>query len=435
MSGPAADVLAGAARALDSVVHGGRSADVVLGGDAGASAAVRAVTLGTLRWYGRLGALLKALLERTPVVPRVRALLLAALHQLEYSRMAPELVVSTAVDAVRALGQPRASGLVNALLRRYLRERESLVARALSDEAHALAHPRWLLEALQRYWPAHWREIVATNNRHPPMSLRVNLARTSVKEYQALLEGRGLGVRPVSWAAAALMLAEPVGVSELPGFSDGLVSVQDAGAQLASALLGVKAGDRVLDACAAPGGKTGAMLEAAGGTVTMVAVDVDEGRLQRVAGNLARLGYEASYVQADLTQTATWWDGRPFDRILVDAPCSATGVIRRHPDIKVLRRVTDIDGFVAQQRRILIRCLAMLRPGGRLVYATCSVFPEENEKLVAGVLSAVTGIQSLDVWDDVALPPHAQRCDIGVQLLPTDAAQTDGFYYACLTGS
>jgi 16S rRNA (cytosine967-C5)-methyltransferase len=368
-------------------------------------------------------------------VPRVRGLLLAALHQLEYSRMAPELIVSTAVDAVRVLGQPRASGLVNALLRRYLRDREALTARALDDEADALAHPRWLLAALQRHWPAHWREIVASNNRHPPMTLRVNLKRTTVPGYQSLLAGRGLSAQVVPWSAAALTLSEPVPVQDLPGFLDGLVSVQDAGAQLATALLGVRAGERVLDACAAPGGKTGSLLEAADGPVEIVAVDADETRLQRVAGNLKRLHFEAQCVLADLARPAAWWDQRHFDRILVDAPCSATGVIRRHPDIKVLRRATDVDGFVAQQRRILTQCLSMLRPGGRLLYATCSLLPEENERLVAGVLAELPAYRPLEPEAGVALPPHTQRRDIGVQLLPTDAAQTDGFYYACLTGS
>ncbi len=435
MTGAAAGVLAEAARAVDSVVHGGRSADAVLGGEPAASAAVRAVTLGTLRWYPRLSALLKVLLAATPVVPRVRGLLLAALHQLEYSRMAPELVVSTAVDAVRVLRQPRASGLVNALLRRYLREREVLTAIALAAEADALAHPRWLLGALQRHWPAHWREIVASNNGHPPMTLRVNSRRTTVSAYRSLLSEGGLSAEAIPWCATGLMLSEPVPVQELPGFEDGLVSVQDAGAQLASALLAPRVGERVLDACAAPGGKTGSLLEAADGLVEMVAIDVDESRLQRVADNLERLHFEAQCVLADLAQPATWWDRRPFDRILVDAPCSATGVIRRHPDIKVLRRVTDIDGFVARQRLILTQCLAMLRPGGRLLYATCSLLPEENEQLVAGVLAELPAYRPVEPAAGVALPPHTQRRDIGVQLLPTDATQTDGFYYACLTDS
>jgi 16S rRNA (cytosine967-C5)-methyltransferase len=435
VSEAAVTVLTQSALALDRVIHAGRSADTVLGGSKPASAAVRAVTLGSLRWYGRLDALLKALLAATRVVPRVRALLLVALHQLEYSRTAPELVVSIAVDAVRALGQPRASGLVNALLRRYLRERDKLIARALQDEASAQAHPRWLWQALQQHWPEQWREIVAANNGHPPMSLRVNLARRSRADYLTLLEAAGLGATPVAWSSTALMLERPVPVQELPGFADGLVSIQDAGAQLASVLLDARSGERVLDACAAPGGKTGAILEAAGGPLDMVAVDVDETRLLRVEENLTRLQFSAQRIRADLTQPASWWDGRLFDRILVDAPCSSTGVLRRHPDIKVLRRPTDIDGFVVAQGRILRHCLPMLRQGGRLLYSTCSVLPQENERLVAGVLTEFPAVR-LSPWPaDVALPPQAQRRDVGVQLLPTDAAQTDGFYYACLTSS
>jgi 16S rRNA (cytosine967-C5)-methyltransferase len=430
----AVPTLAASARALERIAGAGQSADVVLGGDPAATAAVRAITLGTLRWYDRLDAVLEVLLGPTRIVPPVRALLLVALHQLEYSRGPHEVIVSTSVDTVRVLGQPKASGLVNALLRRFLRERDGLMARALRDDASEFSHPRWLMQAMQQHWPDHWREIVQSNNAHPPMTLRVNLARGSREDYRQQLEARGLHAQAIAWTSTALMLEQPAPVTALPGFAEGWVSVQDAGAQLAATLLGAQPGDRVLDACAAPGGKTGAILEATAG-LELVAIDVDDARLHRVTENLHRLQVSARCLQADLLRSPDWWDGRPFDRILVDAPCTATGVIRRHPDIKLLRRPSDVSGFNASQRGILKACLSMLKPSGRLLYSTCSLLPDENEKLVAGVLAEVPAARADDWPADVALPPQTQLRPIGRQLLPTGAALTDGFYYACLTVS
>jgi 16S rRNA (cytosine967-C5)-methyltransferase len=437
---PAATVLAAAANALAAVAYAGRSADDALARGSAAPAqrsAIRAVTLGSLRWYWRLDAIAASLLAGRPLAPALQALLLVALHQLEYSRNAPQLTVSSAVDAARLLDQSRASGLINALLRRFLRAREALLASSLQDEAAASAHPAWLLQALREYWPQHWRQIIAANNEHPPMSLRLDLTRGTRASYQARLAESGLGACALPWLPTALLLDKPVAVGELPGFAEGWVSVQDAGAQLACALLAVRPGERVLDACAAPGGKTGALLEAVDGAIALTAVDIDDARVERIADNLRRLRRQAQLVTADLCGDLAWWAGEGFDRILVDAPCSATGVIRRHPDIKLLRRPHDIDALAATQRRILQQCLGLLKPGGRLLYSTCSVLPAENERIVEAVLAAAPRARvlplSLPLSEGLALPPDCILRSTGMQLLPGNAAQTDGFYYACLT--
>jgi 16S rRNA (cytosine967-C5)-methyltransferase len=435
-SSPAATLLAEAAAALAAVAFDGRSADDALGRDSAPGpqrSAVRAVTLGTLRWYWRLEAIAATLIAQRPLAPGLRALLLVALHQLEYSRTAPEVTVSAAVDAARLLRQPRASGLVNALLRRFLREREALLAGSLRDEAAASAHPAWLLQALRAAWPQHWQQILEANNQHPPMSLRLDLSRITRELYMRRLAAGGQSAQALAWLPTVLVLDKAVAVSELPGFAEGCVSVQDAGAQLACALLAARPGERVLDACAAPGGKTGALLEAVDGELALTAVDIDGARVQRIADNLKRLRRQAQLVTADLTGVSAWRPDHAFDRILVDAPCSATGVIRRHPDIKLLRRPQDIAALALTQRRILTHCLTLLKPGGRLLYSTCSVLPAENERLVEAVLAADPRVRAIPLPEPPALPADVIECSTGMQLLPGNAARTDGFYYACLT--
>ena len=440
-AGPGARVLAEAARVVEAVARG-QSADVALmrrpalAGARGGS--VRAVALGTLRWYPRLVRLAEGLLQGRAVTPLMRALLTAALFQLEYSRNPPEASVSLAVDAVRLVGQPRAAGLVNALLRRFLRERAQWHALLESEPAAALAHPVWLLEALRANWPEHWRTIAEANNTQAPMGLRVDLSRCSRDAMVARLAEHGLTTRSVEGCPAALLLEQPVAVADLPGFAEGLLSVQDPGAQLASRLLQPRAGERVLDACAAPGGKTGALLEAVDGPLSLTAVDADAGRLARVEENLRRLRRQARLVCADLTAAADWWDGQPFDRILLDAPCSALGVIRRHPDIKLLRRAEDIAVMTQMQHRLLECCLAMLAPGGRLVYSTCSVLRAENDAVIGAALAAQTRLtvhSPAALCRELSLPANTVPCVQGIQLLPGGAALTDGFYYACLTGT
>jgi 16S rRNA (cytosine967-C5)-methyltransferase len=434
-SGAAAAVLAAAARALSAVVFAGCSAEEAID-RAGAApelrAAVRAVTLGSLRWYFALDPIIARLLQDRPIVPLLQALLIAALHQLEHSRNPAATIVSSAVDAARVLGQPRAAALINALLRRYTREREALRVAVLQSSEAVTAHPAWLLTALRSAYPDQWQEITAANNTHPPMSLRIDLSRSTREAYLERLRDAGRAAQPVPWVPSAVALEVPLPVAELPGFTEGVVSVQDAGAQLAATLLEVQAGERVLDACAAPGGKSGALLEAAAGPIELTALDIDAGRLELVQENLVRLRRSARLIAADLRSEPSWWDGMGFDRILLDAPCSSTGVIRRHPDIKLLRLPGDIAAFAATQRSLLDRCLRLLKPGGRLLYSTCSLLPDENEQVVGACLLSNPQARLVPLQPGPAPPPWLSR-SLGMQLLPSNEARTDGFYYACLT--
>jgi 16S rRNA (cytosine967-C5)-methyltransferase len=436
---PGAQALAEAARAVAAVVRG-RSADEALAG-AGASAqrpAIRAIALGTMRWYLRLRPAVDALLSSPATLAReVHALLIAAAYQIEYSRDAPALVVNLAVDATRSLGQPRASAVVNAVLRRFVREREALLARMDKDSAVRTAHPGWLVTALAEAWPEHVDRTLEANNGHPPMILRLNTRRRAAAEYlsdlaAAGLQGSLMGGIPAGSGSAAVALERPVPVGSLPGFKEGWVSVQDAGAQLAPPLLDAQPGMRVLDACAAPGSKTSHLLEAAAGALDVTAVDVDAVRLGRIAENLDRLGLSARLVAADVRDPGSFWDGRPYERILVDAPCSGTGVIRRHPDIKLLRRAEDVAAFARTQLEILTAVFRTLAPGGRLVYATCSVLPAENEAVAARFLQVEPLARPASMPRGEGLAPGGIDTGVGTQLLCGGAAGTDGFYYACL---
>jgi len=432
---PGAPVLASAARAVRAVASLGESADEALAGAERGSerAAVRAVTLGSLRWYLRLEPAIAGLLARPKGLdPLVRALLVCAAHQVVYSRNAPERSVHAAVDAVRLLGKGDAAGLVNAVLRRFVSERSTRLASADEDLAVRSAHPRWLVEALLREWPAEAESILGANNAHPPLTLRIDLARISREAYREELIAAGIDSTAVPWIGTALTLDHPRSVAELPGFAQGRVSVQDAGAQLAAPLLELAPGQRVLDACAAPGGKTGLLLEATGGFLELTAVDVDPERVGLIRENLRRLGREARTVVGDLAEPGSFWDGEPFARVLVDAPCSSTGVIRRHPDIKLLRRSTDIPAFAERQLRILRGACSVLAPGGRLLYSTCSVLPQENERLVQRLLEEKPEMRVARMPGGAELAPGGRERAVGTQLLPGAEAGTDGFYYACL---
>ncbi len=382
---------------------------------------------GTLRWWPRLEWLLARLLDK-PLKAKeadVHALLLLGLYQLSYMDIPPHAAVSETVAVTALLKKEWARGLVNAVLRRFQRERDELEQALAADEAASNAHPAWLLSELQQSWPKQWQAIVAANNARPPMTLRVNRARQSRDDYLTMLTEVAVDAHPSAHAPDALTLERPVTVDQLPGFADGLVSVQDAAAQLAAPLLDAKSGMRVLDACAAPGGKTGHLLELCP-DLDLYALDIEERRLERVAENLARLGVSAKLLAADAAEPAAWWDGQPFDRILLDAPCSASGVIRRHPDIKLLRRVEDIDQLVQLQGSILDALWPLLRPGGILVYATCSVLPRENGEQLANFLARQE--------DAVNLPldqTWGQSTAIGRQILPGQDGM-DGFYYACI---
>jgi 16S rRNA (cytosine967-C5)-methyltransferase len=428
-------VLCGAARAVAAVIAEGASADDALAAQAHEPqrAAIHAVTLGTLRWYLRLAPAVLPLLARPDALTdaRLRALLVSAVHQLEYSQHAPSTTVAAAVDAARRLGLDHAAGLVNAVLRRYLRERAALLAVVDRDRCARSAHPEWLVAALASAWPQDIEALLAANNAHPPLCVRIDTSRTSVAEFLEQLVAQGAHGEAVAGIDTAVIVTTPMPVTELPGFAAGWVSVQDSSAQLAALLLAPHAGERVLDACAAPGGKSGALLEMAGGAIELTALDSDAQRLARVGENLQRLGRQARLVHADLRAPPAWWDGRAFDAILLDAPCSGTGVIRRHPDIKLLRRASDIGAFAAAQLGLLRGCWPLLRPGGRLLYATCSVLPAENAEVVAAFLAGQPEALERALPGAVRRSPPLRACPHGWQMLP--GAGGDGFYYACLS--
>jgi 16S rRNA (cytosine967-C5)-methyltransferase len=433
---PGAETLAHAALAVNAVVNEGRSADVALEGAQARTdrAAVRAIALGTLRWYLRLAPALEPLLSRpfAELSPRLAALLVTAAHQVEYSRGAPEAQVHLAVDASRIAGEGRASGVVNAVLRRFVAQRAELLARVDADPAARHAHPRWLLDAMLAAWGERAGQILAANNQHPPMSLRLDPAQTSATDFLRSWRALGRDAQVVGWNPDALVLEHAAAVQVLPGFDTGAVSVQDGGAQLAALLLDARAGMRVLDACAAPGGKTLHIAQRTPDLAELVAADDDPSRLQRVRENLERAGRNALLLTADLRERPPSLAPGTFDRVLVDAPCSATGVIRRHPDIKLLRRPGDIAAFAATQRKILATAFELLRAGGTLIYCTCSVLPEENEAVVSAFLAAEPRA-AVAGWTEFApRPPGLLERNVGWQLLPGGDAGTDGFYYACL---
>lgn len=373
-------------------------------------AAAQDVAYGTLRRYGCGEFVLARLLTKPLSHTETEALLLAALFRLHTRPEAAYMVVDQAVAAAGEMTGGVFKGLVNGLLRSYLRQRESLEAAMAGDDEAAQQHPAWWLARLRRAHPEHWQEIVAAGNGPPPMTLRVNRRRATSEAYAARLLEAGSSARQV--AANALLLAKPVTVDALPGFADGLVSIQDAGAQRAAQLLLPVAGERILDACAAPGGKAAHLLEAA--DIDLLALDIDATRTRRIEDNLRRLGLVAKVGVADCRASADWWDGRPFDAILADVPCSASGVVRRHPDIKYLRRESDIRRFALLQADLLDHLWPLLKPGGRLLYATCSVFPEENEGQIDAFL---------------VRQPTAWRL-VEERLLPRE--EHDGFYYALL---
>jgi 16S rRNA (cytosine967-C5)-methyltransferase len=380
--------LASAARVIADVIENGRALDEALQAESarvpeGGRAALQALSFGTLRLWPRLERTLHALLDKPNTAPVIRALIALAVHQLEESTHPRHAVVNESVEATRHLQAARAAGLVNAVLRRYLREQQTLRARFETDPVARFAHPQWMIDRVRADWPEHWQTLLDENNRPAPLWLRVNRRRATAEDYLARLAAQGLAADRNEIAPDAIAPGKPLAVRDIPGFEAGVVSVQDAAAQLAAPLLRVEDGMRVLDACAAPGGKACHILERHPRVAELVALDIAPSRLQRVRENLERLGLAATLVAGDARDPGAWWDGKYFDRILVDAPCSGTGVIRRHPDIKVLRRPDDIGRMAAVQAALLQAAWKMLAPGGRLVYATCSVLSAENDAVVA----------------------------------------------------
>ena len=449
------------------MVHGrylDRALEAALAAAPAETTLVQELAYGTLRWFHQLAGI-AALLLAKPLKPKdqdVYALLLAGLYQLRHLRVATHAAVDETVAATQALGKPWAKGLVNACLREYLRRAVEIEKLVGHDPMLTLSHPTWLLEKIRATYPDDWQRIAQANNVRPPLTLRVNARRQARAVYLEKLRAAGIAVQPAFVFDTDVTLETPMPVSALPGFAEGLVSVQDAAAQWAAVLLDAQPGERVLDACAAPGGKTGHILERTPGLTELVALDREAARVALIEQNLKRLGLGARLVTADASEPDNWWDGKPFDRILLDAPCSATGVIRRHPDIKLRRRPEDLPKLAATQARLLTALWPLLRPGGKLLYVTCSILPEENENQVRAFL-AREGSATDDSRDGGGTtsgkkeverrqeqPPRAtpgavagtaaeaplpiaigRPCAVGRQILPGDHGM-DGFYYACL---
>jgi 16S rRNA (cytosine967-C5)-methyltransferase len=382
---------------------------------------------GVLRYYPRLAYLAAQLLNK-PLKRKdldVQQLILIGLYQLAYLKVPAHAAVAETVAATRLLGKDWATGLVNALLRGFQRGAAPLLAQADTDPVARYAHPAWWLTQLQSDWPAHWQDILAANNQRPPMTLRVNARHGSRDDYAARLQAAGIIAQPVAQAPQALTLENPVDVAQLPGFGEGAVSVQDAAPQLAAPLLELAPGQRVLDACAAPGGKTAHLLETEP-SLHVLALDKDAQRLARVQDTLARLQLAADLCHGDAANPPDWWDGKAFDRILLDAPCSGSGVIRRHPDIKLLRTAQDILTLAQQQRCLLDALWPLLARGGILLYATCSVLMAENQHNLARFLADHTNAREQPIGAD-----WGQAQTPGRQILPGENGM-DGFYYARL---
>lgn len=419
-----------AARCIAAVM-GGSTLERALAEHSGACierdhALLRELCYGTLRAYPRLEAILAQLLSR-PMKSRdreLKALALLGLYQLSEMRTPDHAAVSATVDATAAINRKSARGLINAVLRRFLRERDALHEK-LSPDARA-AMPAWLWALIGRNWPAQRDAIAAAANSRPPLTLRVNRQRGTRENYLSLLAEEAIEASAGELCADAITLFDGRDVSELPGFAEGTVSVQDEAAQLAATLLAPIAGERILDACAAPGGKSCHLLELEP-SIDLVCCDNSRERLKRVSGNLERLGQSAQLCCGDLRTPPDELTAAPlFDAILVDVPCSATGVIRRHPDIKLLRRETDIDGFCEQQAAILDGCWALLNPGGRLLYVTCSILGAENSDIIAAFTS-----RTINAREVTLAVPHAQTCTHGLQLLPGTKG-ADGLYFALI---
>ena len=378
--------------------------------------ALQDLSYGTLRFYGQLQRVLDQLLNQPLQDESLRCLLLVALYQLQHTKAASHAIVDHAVRAARKVNV-RASGLVNAVLRNFLRKKDVLLAAAAKSEEGRYSYPQWWINALKMQYGEHAEAILLAGNQHPPMTLRVNCRRIAAADYLKLLAQADIQASLI--APDAVLLERPVQVNKLPGFSDGLVSVQDAGAQYAARLLDVYDGMRVLDACAAPGGKTTHLLELA--QLDLIALDKDEQRLERVRENLHRLQFSAQLQSGDAAHPQDWWDGNQYQRILADVPCSASGVVRRHPDIKWLRRPEDIDGFARQQLQILNALWQLLARDGKLLYVTCSVFARENQQVIA---------EFLQQHNDARQQPLSAPILNEGQLLPN--GQHDGFFYALL---
>jgi 16S rRNA (cytosine967-C5)-methyltransferase len=408
--------------------------DALAAADPNLHASVRSLSYGAVRGYYRHEAILGMLLTQ-PVRSLdflVRALLSVALYELEDERTPQYAVVDAAVRCAKATDAVRASGLINAVLRRYLRERTILDAKISATPATRHAAPIWLSDRLRADWPVRWTQLLAASDLQAPMWLRVDSRRATADEYVQRLQMAEIGARASTRVPQAVVLDSPCDVHALPGFAEGLVSVQDLGAQCVAFPLSLAPNQRLLDACAAPGGKTALIAEREPNLKKLVAVDIDPQRLERVRATLSRGGLAAEVICGDAANPAPWWDGVPFDRILLDAPCSGLGVIRRHPDIRLRKSPSDIDKLPALQGKLLKAAWGLLAPGGRLVYVTCTVTRSENRGVIAAFLSGTPGAKLVppSAWE--GWPDLGEGDEFGRQILPGEAG-ADGFYYAALT--
>lgn len=384
------------------------------------------LTYGVLRWRWQLDALTSALLSK-PLRRRdqsVRYIIWLGLYQMVFMRVADHAAVKHTVEIARTTGKEWASGVVNACLRRFGREKEARIA-ALKEPTAQWSYPSWWITRLQADWPEQWEALASAGNERAPMTLRVNVARTSRDALQARFSSQNIPARLCAYSLSGFSLESAIDVSAIPGFAQGHVSVQDEAAQLCAGLLCVSGSMRVLDACAAPGGKATHLSELAP-DADILAVEVDESRMGRVAENIKRLGARLQTRVGDVTELSQWWDGALFDRILVDSPCSASGVVRRHPDIKTLRRDADIDALAHTQRHMLDKLWPLLKPGGILLYVTCSIFRDENDKVVEPFVASTNDAVEYPI--DV---PWGVSLGVGRQILPGEQGM-DGFYFARL---
>lgn len=388
---------------------------------------VQAVCYGICRLYTRLDVILSQLLQK-PMNSKdgdVHALLLVGLYQLIAMRVPDYAAVTETVNATTNLKKSWARGFVNAILRSYLRQRDELEAFINEDDEATYLHPDWWISLTRKSWPDQWEAVLDASNQHPPFALRVNQQQLSREQYLEKLTSQEMATQVIAETKNGFILNDPIQVEELPDFAAGAVSVQDGAAQLAAELLNVQEGQHVLDACAAPGGKLTHLLECVP-TISVVAVEKDKARINSIAENLQRLKLNAEIKCADAAKLESWWDGKLFDRILLDAPCSASGVVRRHPDIKLLRQPGDIKTLAKEQLRLLNALWQTLAPGGKLLYATCSIFPEENVETIRQFLASHSDVKEEKINATWGMP-----CEFGRQILP-GMHEMDGFYYALL---
>ena len=387
----------------------------------------RELCYGVMRWYEQLLFITNHLIKKPIRDTQLKLVIMTGLYQLKFLRVPDHAAISESVELTKRLGIAWAGNFVNAVLRRFQREKESIEAEVQKLQFVKYSHPEWMFNKISMQWPHHWRSILESNNSYPPMHLRLNLNWMTRQDYSSLLTEMKIDHEYLDMTDTGMVLSNPMAVSEIPGFLQGQVTVQDAAAQLAAPLLDPGPGQRILDACAAPGGKTGHILELVGDSSEVVAIEIDIRRVELLRESLDRLQKQAELIHADVTRTSDWWNGKPFDRILLDAPCSASGVIRRHPDIKYLRSPEQLGTFHENQHKMLAALWPLLKPGGRLVYCTCSLFSEESDECID---------EFFKEHDDVNVVPVAadwgEISSFGRYTIPGHD-NSDGFYYSVLS--